>query len=81
MPLYRSSFLYTREVYDLAEEAGSIKTFFGERAIDNILIDIDKGDNSDQYTLDKTRGLLFNLEELGLTEYNYQCYFSGYNRW
>ena len=77
MPLYRSSFLYTREVYDLAEEAGSIKTFFGERAIDNILIDIDKGDNSDQYTLDKTRGLLFNLEELGLTEYNYQCYFSG----
>ena len=44
-PLYRSVFLYTEDVYNLSEEAGSIKSYFGERAIDNIIIDIDKGDN------------------------------------
>ena len=76
-PLYRSSFLYDTDVYNLAEESGSIKSYFGERAIDNVLIDIDKGDNSDEYTLRKAQGILFQLEELGLQQDNMQPYFSG----
>tara|TARA_R100000808_G_C2147571_1_gene155554 strand:- start:322 stop:2136 length:1815 start_codon:yes stop_codon:yes gene_type:complete len=77
IPLYRSTFLYDTDVYNLAEESGSIKSYFGERAIDNVLIDIDKGDNSDEYTLRKTQSILYGLEELGLQHNNMQPYFSG----
>ncbi len=77
VPLYRSVFLYDTDVYNLAEEAGSIKSYFGDRAIDNILIDVDKGDNSDDYTLQKAQAVLYQLEEMGLSQENIQPYFSG----
>ena len=77
VPLYRSVFLYDTDVYNLAEEAGSIKSYFGDRAIDNILIDIDKGDNTDEKTLDILRGLILELENADIDEQSFQCYFSG----
>jgi len=76
-PLYRSSYLYAEEAVDIAEAQGSIKNFEGIRYIDEILIDIDKQDNSNERTLDITRGTIMQLEDLGVSESGMQAYFSG----
>ena len=77
-PLYRSMYLYTDDVLKYMEENNKISGYYGSRHIDNILIDIDKKDNSDELTLQKTRdiiGLLMN--EYDLSSWNMRAYFSG----
>lgn len=62
-PLYRSMYTYDDEAKNFVDDKGSIKDYYGTRSIDNVLIDIDRKDNSDQFTLDKVKGLLFELED------------------
>jgi len=77
-PLYRSVYLYTKQAVDYAESKGGLKNYFGERSIDWILLDIDKGDNSNEYTLNKTRNVINSIDELGVDiNYSIQPYFSG----
>ena len=42
-PLFRSIYLYDKQAYDYAHNNGGLKNYFGKRAIDNIILDIDKG--------------------------------------
>jgi len=78
-PLYRSMYLYDEPAKQYITKEGSVRNFIGMRYIDNILIDIDKKDNTDEFTLDKVRNLLHILED----EYSInprkatQTYFSG----
>ncbi len=77
LPLYRSVYTYTDDIVGYKEETGSIKNYFGERSIDNVPIDIDKGSNSDEHTLDIAKSVLMQLKDLEVDESSYRCYFSG----
>jgi len=77
-PLFRSVYLYDKAAIDYAESNGGLKNYFGQRGIDWILIDIDKGDNSDEYTLAKARKIITDIDDMGVDiNYSIQPYFSG----
>jgi hypothetical protein len=75
--LYRSVYLYNENAKQFADSKGTLKGYHGERGIDNVLIDIDRKDNSDEYTLRKLRETLTHLKILEVLEESIQCYFSG----
>jgi archaellum biogenesis ATPase FlaH len=75
--LYRSVYLYNEEAKQFADSKGTLKGYHGERGIDNVLIDIDKKDNSNEYTLKKLRDNLEHLKILEVPEESLQCFFSG----
>tara|TARA_R100001594_G_scaffold11906_5_gene26658 strand:- start:621 stop:2387 length:1767 start_codon:yes stop_codon:yes gene_type:complete len=77
IPLFRSVYLYDKHAFEYSEEYGGLKNYFGERSIDNIVLDIDKGDNSNELTLSRVQDLLGNLLDEGLHRSNLQVYFSG----
>ena len=76
-PLYRSVYLYDDEALKYVEDNGTLKNYFGVRYIDKVPIDIDKGGNSDEKTLDVLRGVILELEDADITEESFQCFFSG----
>jgi len=75
--VYKSLYLYDEEGKEYHKLRKTFKDFLGKRYIRDILIDIDRGDNSDDYTLNKTKGILFELEELDVHKRSYNIYFSG----
>jgi len=75
--LYRSVYLYDKDAKEYADSKGTLKGYQGERGIDNVLIDIDRKDNSDDYTLAKLRETLNHLDILEVLDESIQCYFSG----
>ena len=75
--VYRSSYLYYDDAIQYRKIKGSLKDLLGIRGLDWIPIDIDKGQNTDSFTLDTTRGFIYELEEFGAKESNYCIYFSG----
>ena len=75
--VYKSLYLYDEEGRQYHKLRKTFKDFLGKRYIKNILIDIDRGDNTDEYTLNKTKGVLFELEELGVHKRSYRLYYSG----
>jgi len=76
-PLFRSTYLYPDSVDDHLNQYGSIKNYFGERDIDNVIIDIDRKDNSDEYTLDKLKEVIDILYAKDVEDESIQCFFSG----
>ncbi len=76
-PLYRSLYTYGDDAVEFVHKNRTLRNFYGERAVDKILIDIDKQDNSDQFTLDKARSVIYDLEELDVPKSAMQSYFSG----
>ena len=76
-PLYRSVYLYDNEALKYVNEKGSLRDYFGIRYIDKIPIDIDKGDNTDEKTLDILRGIILELENAEIESECFQPYFSG----
>ena len=78
VPLYRSAYLYDEEAKDAIEQKGSVSSYYGSRDIDNILIDIDKGSNTNEQTLNQVKGILMQLEDAGLSlEESCQAFYSG----
>jgi len=75
--VYKSLYLYDEEGKEYHKIKKTFKDFLGKRYIRNVLIDIDKSQNTDDYTLNKTKSVLFELEELGVQQRSYQIYFSG----
>jgi len=75
--VYKSLYLYDKEGKEYHQLKRTFKNFHGKRYIKNILIDIDKGQNTDSHTLNKTRSVLFELNELGVQAHSYNVYFSG----
>lgn len=76
-PVYKSLYLYDDEGRQYHKLRKTFKDFLGKRYIKDVLIDIDRGDNSDDYTLNKTKSILFELEELDVHRHSYNIYFSG----
>ena len=75
--VYKSLYLYDEEGKEYHKIKRSFKDFLGNRYIKDVLIDVDKGQNTDDYTLNKTKGVLFELEELGVQKRSYRLYYSG----
>ena len=64
--LYRSVYLYSDDAKEYVDKTDSLKNFFGIRTIDKIPVDIDKGDNSNEKTLDILRNIILELEVLDI---------------
>jgi len=78
IPLYRSLYLYDEDAKEQIDESGSVASFFGVRYLDNIVIDIDKGHNSNEQTLNNVRHCLMQLQEADLNiKASVQPFFSG----
>jgi len=77
MPIYRSHYLYDENAVDFVRSNHSLKDYMGKRYIDSVLIDIDKKDNSDNYTLEQCKLAVRELNEFGLKEGNYKIFYSG----
>tara|TARA_R110001599_G_scaffold342409_2_gene564166 strand:+ start:17133 stop:18908 length:1776 start_codon:yes stop_codon:yes gene_type:complete len=75
--LYRSIYLYDEDGLKYNTQTGSMKNYFGKRGLDHLIIDIDKEDNTDEFTLHKAKSLLVELGDLGVTHKSIQPYFSG----
>ena len=78
VPLYRSLYLYDDTSISEIEGKGSVSNYYGTRFIDKVLIDIDKGQDTNDQTLKNARNYLMALENEGLNLKNaVQVYFSG----
>ena len=76
--VFRSVYMYNEEAVDFVKRSGSIKNFLGTRYADEIPIDIDKGQNTDEYTLQQAQAVVRYLEDaMDLKDGNFQCYYSG----
>lgn len=75
--VYKSLYLYDEEGLEYHKINKSFKDFLGKRYIKDVLIDIDKQQDTDEHTLNKTKGVLFELENLDVQSFSYQVYFSG----
>ena len=76
--VYRSVYMYDEDAVKFVRANGSVKNYLGARYIDNIPIDIDKGSNTDEYTLQQAQYILDYLhKEYHLKTGNYAIYFSG----
>ena len=77
-PLYRSLYLYDDAGKSQIENTGSVGDFYGTRWIDKVLVDIDKGDNTNEETLRQVRACVYALVDAGIDSGNsIQPYFSG----
>ena len=72
-------YLYDQDAVDFADaNSNSLRSYYGIRAIDNILIDIDKEQNTDEFTLRKCQATVYQLhEELDLPTHAFRVFFSG----
>jgi len=72
-------YLYDQDAVDFADaNSNSLRSYYGIRAIDNILIDIDREQNTDDFTLKKCQSIVFSLkEDLDLQEHSFRVFFSG----
>ena len=76
--IYKSVYRYDEEALAFMKASGSIKNFLGTRYINTVPIDIDRGQDSDEYTLSRTQQILNHLnKELNLKDGNYAIYYSG----
>lgn len=76
-PLFRSIFWYTEDIRNYLKVNKSVASYRGVRGISEVVIDVDKGNNSNEYTLSKLREYMAKLADLGVNEDSYQIYFSG----
>ena len=75
---YRSVYLYDEAAKGLIEESGTVSSYYGERYIDKIIIDIDKGSNSNAETLRQALSCVQTLSDLDVhPRSSIQPYFSG----
>ena len=76
--IYRSTYLYGKDAKEYFDKNRTLKNFFGKRYIDLVPIDIDKGDNTDEYTLSQVKACRYDLvKEYDLQPGNYNIFFSG----
>jgi len=75
--VYRSVYTYYDDALEYRKIHGTLRDFMGIRGIDLVPIDIDKGTDSDNYTLQRAQGCVLELYESGLANHNFQIYFSG----
>ena len=77
-PLYRSLYMYDDIGKEEIKKAGSVGDFYGPRWIDRVIVDIDKGDNSNEETLRQARTCVVVLGEHGVVPHkSIQPFFSG----
>ena len=76
-PLYRSVYLYDENAIEYVKQNNTLKNFYGIRYIDKIPVDIDRGDNTNEKTLDILRSIILELEDADIDCGSFQSYFSG----
>ena len=56
--VYRSVYMYDEDAVKHIKANGTVKNFLGMRYIDNVPIDIDRAQNTDDYTLQHTQFII-----------------------
>jgi len=74
---YMSVYCYDDAAMEYMFEHKAAEWSLLRRHIEWVPFDIDRGDNSDEKTLELARGLIIKLEEHMVTDENYKIYFSG----
>ena len=75
--VYRSMFLYQKDIKDHIEDTGSIKGYRGVQAIDKIVFDVDKGTDESTDIKQQTNKLMKKLVELGCKTEHISIWLSG----
>ncbi len=76
--LYRSYYTFNSDFPKHLETFKTVKSFKGKCYLDRIILDIDKGSNTDEYVLERTRECIRNmLDGLEIPEDWIQPWFSG----
>ena len=76
--LFRSTYVYDQEAKEYVDKNKTLKNYHGPRYIDLIPIDIDKGDNTNEYTLKQVQACNYALsKDYNLSKDNYNIFFSG----
>ena len=76
--LYRSYYSFNSDFPKHLETFKTVKSFKGKCYLDRIILDIDKGSNSDEYVLERTRECIRNMiDGLEIPEAWIQPWFSG----
>ena len=75
--IFKSVYAYDESVLEYHKTNKSMKGYTGKRYLEEVVFDIDKKDNTDEYTRSKTMKLLQLLEDIGIEEDEYQIYWSG----
>jgi hypothetical protein len=76
--LYRSYYTFNADFPKHLETFKTVKSFKGKCYLDRIILDIDKGENSDEYVLERTRESIRNMiGGLEIPENYIQPWFSG----
>ena len=76
--LYRSTYLYPEDAVEQIVKEGSTKHYIGQRWIQYVPIDIDRGNDTDEACRIRTIEIVNKLEYMyGLNDANYCIYYSG----
>ena len=75
--VYRSMFLYQKDIKDHIKDTGSIKGYRGVQAIDKIVFDVDKGADESTDIKQETNKLMKKLVKLGCKTEHINIWFSG----
>jgi hypothetical protein len=76
--LYRSYYTFNADFPKHLETFKTVKSFKGKCYLDRIILDIDKGDNSDEYVLERTQQSIRNMiDGLEIPEDYIEPWFSG----
>ena len=75
--VYKSMWMYDDSVLEYKKKHNSMAGYDGIHYIDEVVFDVDKHDNTDEFTRNKAKRLLQTLEDLGFEENVFQFYWSG----
>ena len=75
--VYQTIFQFDQRILDCIKNGKLVSDYKYDLYIDEIPIDIDKGNDSDEEVLTKARKVLAKVEQLGFDEQGYRVYYSG----
>tara|TARA_B110000467_G_C18338984_1_gene501405 strand:+ start:6316 stop:8085 length:1770 start_codon:yes stop_codon:yes gene_type:complete len=75
--LYRSLFTLDGTAFDHFRDQHTIKTYKGKYSLDRIILDVDKGKDTGDYTMTRTQNVITQLVEMGCEEKYIRVWFSG----
>lgn len=77
-PIYRSYYSFDEEIKDHFQRFKTVRSYKGKFYLDHILIDIDRGKDSDEFVLQRARAFVQKLQEdWELDKYNISIWYSG----
>jgi len=76
--LYRSYYLYDDDIIEHFKVRKTVKSYKGKYYLKEIILDIDKGDSTDKFVLERTREFVkILIDDLGMDYEHFKIFYSG----